>query len=70
MHTKMSREMSKNVNQPISHWDAAISDAEKKIQEAVEKITKLRESIKIFKKLRDSGEPFPGETVRRNEAGA
>lgn len=45
----------------VSGWDKAIADAEKMIQEAKAKITNLRLSIKAFKELRDSGEPFPGE---------
>ena len=42
-------------------WDIAISDAEKKIQDGKKKIARLRESIRAFRELRDSGDPFPGE---------
>lgn len=45
-----------------SGWDAAITDAEKRIEEARERIKWLRRSVASFRKLRDSGEPFPSES--------
>lgn len=41
-------------------WNAAITDAEKMIQDAKNKITHLKRSVESFKYLRDCGEPFPG----------
>jgi hypothetical protein len=46
-------------NHDLDTWTTAISDAEEMIQEAKSKISRLRKSIKTFKRLRDSGEPFP-----------
>ena len=60
MSRRMSRTLSKNVTSGVTAWDVAISDAEQQIQESSQRIIRLRESIKVFKKLRDSGEPFPG----------
>lgn len=42
-------------------WDEAIGDAEKAIFAARERIKHLKRSIETFKRLRDSGTPFPGE---------
>jgi hypothetical protein len=53
--------MSTKSKDNVNLWDMAISDAEKKIQGAQIAIARLKQSIKSFKELRDSGEPFPGE---------
>ena len=58
---KQGRSLSRQLN-AVGNWDTAISDAEKKILEAKEKINGLQKSIRIFKRLRDKNEPFPGET--------
>ena len=45
----------------------AIYDAEQMINEAQERIARLRRSVKIFKELRDSGEPFPSKGAEQSE---
>jgi hypothetical protein len=42
-------------------WDSAISDAEEMIQEAKEKIKRLKRSIQTFISMRERGVPFPDE---------
>ena len=49
-------------------WDKAISDAEGMIREAKERIAQLKSSVKTFKRLRDRGAPFPGESADQSEA--
>ncbi|MDT4954128.1 MAG: hypothetical protein QOJ02_2266 [Acidobacteriota bacterium] len=49
-------------SKPASAWDKAISDAQVKIGEAKAAISRFRQAIKTFELMRDSGEPFPGET--------
>jgi hypothetical protein len=52
--------MSIKVSKPSDNgWSVAISDAEKRIQEAQAKIRALKKSIATFRRLRDCGEPFP-----------
>ena len=46
-------------------WDAAISDAEKRIAQAQARITVLKLSIQTFRQQRDAGVPFPGEDVNQ-----
>ena len=59
-----------HTSKSVNRWDTAISDAERLIQEARDRITRLRHSIIAFKELRDRGEPFPGEKSGQKEAGA
>ena len=54
--TKTSNETSKGTQ---LLWDQAI-DAETQIARAHERVRRLRRSIAVFRKLRDSGEPWPG----------
>ena len=58
---KQADSLSQQLNSATT-WDTAISDAEKKILEAKEKISGLQKAIRIFKRLRERNEPFPGET--------
>jgi hypothetical protein len=61
---KVNENLNVNLNsseKAVNPWDIAISDAERKIQEARARIRKLRGSILVFKDMRDSREPFPGE---------
>ena len=67
MSRRMSIHLSKNVNNSVSLWDTAISDAESKIQAARQQVARLQESIKMFKRLRDSGEPFPVESAEQGK---
>ncbi len=53
---------------PTNLWDVAISDAEKLLNEAKERVAGLKRSITIFREKRDSGEPFPSEKRERSEA--
>lgn len=57
----MSKKLSKSDEIVECGWDAAITDAQEKIQEAQAKIRKLKKSVAVFQRLRDCGEPFPGE---------
>lgn len=45
----------------VTAWDTAIADAQKKIEEARGRIDSLKRAIRGFRRLRDRGEPFPGE---------
>jgi hypothetical protein len=45
----------------VANWDAAIEQARKKI-------ATLQNSIQAFEEWRDSGEPFPSETLKQREA--
>jgi hypothetical protein len=42
-------------------WDGAISEAERQIADAAERVRRLRRSVRTFRTLKDSGEPFPGQ---------
>lgn len=53
-----------------NHWNAAISDAHKQINEAKAKISRLRQAIKVFEELRESGQLFPGEKSNQGNAQA
>lgn len=64
----MSRSILDLSKAKLDGWSTAISDAEQGIQEAKVKISTLRKSIKIFKRLRDCGAPFPGEVKEQSEA--
>ena len=61
----MSNQMSNTVQ---NSWDSAIVDAQRMIEEAQAKIRTLRKSIATFQRLRDDGEPFPGEIAEETEA--
>jgi archaellum component FlaC len=65
----MSKEKSTTIftqtSNPISSWDALITDAEEMIGEAKAKIERLKQSIEIFRQLRDEGQPFPSERPKR-----
>ena len=52
---------------PVSTWDTAIADAKKRIELAQVDIELLRQSIRIFKRLRDAGELFPGQRDSREK---
>lgn len=62
--SKSFTQMSKNEN---NFWDMAISEAEKQIQDAKNKITNLKNSIQTFKEFRENGAPFPGQNLGENE---
>ena len=63
--TEMSIELSKKLK---NNWDLAIADAEQQIQEAQTRIRTLKKSLATFQRLRDLGEPFPGEAKEQSEA--
>ena len=54
----------------LSGWDKAIYDAEARIKATKGRLSELKAALKLFKKKRDSGEPFPGEKSEQTEAGA
>ncbi len=68
MSTLMSTKMSTAINNKRNAWNVAILDAERKIQEAISGIVRLKQAVKSFKELRDNDEPFPGESSEQNEA--
>jgi hypothetical protein len=54
------------LSKSATSWDAAITDAKSMIKESESRIIDLKLSIKIFERLRDKGEPFPGEGAKRD----
>lgn len=50
---------------PISAWDEAITDAKRMQLEAKMQIIRLKQAVKAFERLRDSGKPFPSGTQSR-----
>lgn len=70
MSRKMSsrqRQLDDNLFRPGS-WDEAISDAERMLREAQGRVKELAEAVRIFKRRRDSGEPFFGQQQKQSEA--
>ena len=47
-------------------WDAAIIEAQRQIQAAEKRISRLKLSVKVYKEMRDKGEPFIAE--RRSQS--
>jgi 5-bromo-4-chloroindolyl phosphate hydrolysis protein len=45
-------------------WERAISDAQAQINEAKNKIVRLRQAVRGFEVLRDKGAPWPGLKAR------
>jgi hypothetical protein len=42
-------------------WDLAIADATKKLERTENAVSGLKRAISNLKRLRDSGQPWPGE---------
>jgi len=63
-----SRRLLKNTIVPVSDWDKAIFDAELMLEEAQDRVRRLAQAIKVFKRRRDSGEPFFGQEKEPDEA--
>jgi hypothetical protein len=40
-------------------WESLIEDTDREIQATMERLSKLRSSVKFFRKKRDAGERFP-----------
>lgn len=57
---RISTDSSVNLHNSREGWKRAITDAEAEIARARGRIYKLRESIRIFKKKLEAGEPWPG----------
>jgi hypothetical protein len=51
----------------MSSWDALIEDAEGKLLLAIERCQRLREIVADLKKLRASGQMFPGKSATHNQ---
>ena len=51
----------------IGSWDAAISDAEKKIRYLRLRIRQLKGAILTFRDRRNSGDQFPGEVSQTKQ---
>jgi hypothetical protein len=64
----MSQKKSTKNLHTSNYWNQAISEAEKKIVEAKDYITRLRQAIRSFEVMRDSGEPWPGTSEAREKA--
>ena len=45
----------------VGDWDTAISEAERLIRECRFAAAKLRASVKHFRRMKESGELFPGQ---------
>ena len=58
----------KNNSSSVSSWDEAISDAEKMMAEAQDKVRQLAKAVRVFKRRRDNGEPFFSERAEGTEA--
>ena len=56
----MSQKKSTKNLHTSNSWDKAISDAEEKIADAKAYVARLRQAIRSFEVMRDSGEPWPG----------
>jgi hypothetical protein len=68
MSKKMSsRHLLKNSPKPVSGWDEAVFDAETMLKEAQDKVRRLAETVRVFKRRRDNGEPFFGEEAKREK---
>jgi hypothetical protein len=67
----MSQKKSTKKLHTSNPWSQAISDAEKKINDAKAQIGRLRQAIRSFEVMRDSGEPWPGasEAIRQSNEG-
>jgi predicted translin family RNA/ssDNA-binding protein len=61
MSSKMSKKELTNTTSSAEGWDGAISEAERQIKEAKQKIATLKFRIKTFEHLKESGAPFPNE---------
>ena len=51
----------------LENWESAIEEAERQIREAQAHVRRLKRSVAIFRKLCDSGEPWPGTSESENE---
>ena len=59
MHkTKVNKQMVKKAVETVPSWDWAILQAK-------ERIKRMRESIRTFEQMRDSGEPWRGAEVEK-----
>lgn len=61
MIKKEVKKIDKKTDKSLSGWGVAITDAKIKIEEAKERILCMKQAIRAFEDLRDSGHPFPGE---------
>jgi len=48
-------------------WAEAISDAKRELEQAKSRVKKLRAAIRIFQRLAEAGEPWPGTPPQRNQ---
>lgn len=60
-----------NVNlvppESVNNWNDAICETERLIKEKGKRLAQLRQSVEIFKRLRDEGIPFPGANAEKTE---
>ena len=49
-------------------WDLAVRDAERKVEAARLRLAEMVSAPVVCKERRDSGEPFPGESVEQPKA--
>jgi hypothetical protein len=68
MHKDLSNKFKQTSGDKFTGWDSAIQTTEGLVQEAKERVKTLQRSIEAFKKMRDRGEPFPGESQNQSEA--
>ena len=55
---KCNDNLTQDANQ-LNGWDRVIYDAEERLMEAEPYVAKLKVALRIFKKLKAAGEPFP-----------
>ena len=60
---RVSTQLSKSHDKSLSKWNEAISEAK-------ERIKTLRQSIRTFEDLRDSGMPWPGTVKSPDQSGS
>lgn len=58
----------KNIDKKVSGWELARRAALRDIAQGQEHIRKLRQSVAIFERKIESGEPWPGEQEGEGDA--
>lgn len=58
-HVKENRTVVKQSYNP--RWDIAIADAKKKLERTQDAVSGLKKAISNLRRLRNSGQPWPGE---------
>jgi len=67
MSTARQRIFTQEVCKDTELWNEAITDGERLINKAKERIRELRTAIRVCKNKRDNGEAFPGMSVTQSK---